>query len=642
MSRYNSRSEVDFDARYDDRRGSRRDSDIAFRTGSGAPPVRERERETVIIKEREEADRRIPAFLREDYGRTDAGAMVLRARDREDVTYTPPAPRRRRSSTPEKREREEIIIRRDERSDSRPPAPRQRPREVSREREEIIIRRDERSDSRPPAPRSRPREVSREREEIIIRRDERSQSRGPPPRRERERSREREEIIIRRDERDDYPPPRRSTTAPIRDTVEREEIIIRRDERDTRSRIDDDLISHRSYRPPPPPVRNEVDRQEIIIRREEIDDRSRAPPPPRSRYDDSLALARPISHERSRGRSHSSGSEDEIIIRRDEGRDARGRDTSRQEIIIRRSSHSRSPSPTASVSTRRAPVPEPTPAPPPIVYAPQIHQEVITHHRHIDHGYEVRQPVYAPPRLPSPPAPPAPPPPAPVRERSEERIEIRRSDTRNGRREEEDIIISRNERSQSVGPPARRPEREEFREEIDYSSSRRAGWEERNISEEAEYYNDRALSRGYPGEAYRGATRDWGLVDIPPGTKRVRMDGAGGGGQEISWKRYDGDRRAKYLPDGDLDEGYTTDPGRPTPRPIRAPEPEPEPPTIGPRYGARRDPRDGLWTEITKDLVVKEAIKEMGYEYEETEDYYYIFKYMQYVSCLEFQVGFRY
>lgn len=110
------------------------------------------------------------------------------------------------------------------------------------------------------------------------------------------------------------------------------------------------------------------------------------------------------------------------------------------------------------------------------------------------------------------------------------------------------------------------------------------------------------------------------------------MDGAGGGAQEISWKRYDGDRRAQFYPDGE-DEGYTTDPQRPAPRPMRQPEPEPEPPTIGPRYGARRDPKDGLWTEITKDLVVKEAIKEMGYEYEETDDYYYIFKYMQYVSA---------
>lgn len=647
MSRYNSRTEVDVDARHDDRRsnyGGRRhddrfEADINFRTGSGALPTRERE--SIVIKERDEV--RTPAFLREDYGQTTAGAMVLRARDREDVIY---APRRQRSPSP-RQERDEIIIRREERSESRPPAPRARPREQSREREEIIIRRDERSDSRPPAPRYRGRDQEVEREEIIIRREE-------------------------RDDRDSYAPPRRSTTAPPREVErEREEIIIRRDEIDSRSRIDDDLRSQRSYRPPPPPSRNDYDREEIIIRREkpEVDDRSYRPPPPpsrnevdrqeiiirreqqdpdnrsrvtRSRYEEDMSLTRPISHERARGRSHSSASEDEIIIRREQ-RDDRGRESTRQEIIIRKTSRSRSPSPTASVSTRAPPAPMPAPEPQ-VIYAPQIHQEVITHHRHIDHGYEVqlpprRQPVYS--RPPSPPSPPPPPPlaPASVREQSEERIEIRRSETRNGRNENEntEIIISRKERSESRGPPpSRARERSvDFREEIDYSSSRGRDWEQRNISEEAEYYNDRAVSRGYPGEAYHGATRDWGLVDVPPGTRRVRMDGAGGGAQEVSWQRYNGNRRAKFLPNADMDEGYTSDPGRPMPRSIREPEPQPEP-VIANRFGARRDPRDRLWTEVTKDLVVKEAILEMGYEYQEDEQHYYIFKYMQYVSAARF------
>lgn len=561
MPRYDSRSEVDIDERRSTYGGGRsryedRETDINFRSGSGALP-RERERTSVIIKERDEVDRRgsTPAFLRDDYGQTDAGAMVLRARDREDVTY---APRRRRDPSPEKVEREEIIIRRDERSDPRPPAPRPaRRREESREREEIIIRRDERSSSVPPAPaprpRQRPREEEREREEIIIRRDERSDSRPEPPRsrrgreesydqeeiiirrdersqsrgpryRDRSASREREEIIIRRNEVDDYAPPRRSTTAPIRDEREREEIIIRRTEDDTRSR--------RSYQPPPPPPPEvNTDRQEIIIRRDNVESEGRARAPPRRRYEDDYALSRPVSHERSRARSYSDD-EDEIIIRRDE-RQGRSGDRTRQEIIIRRSSTSRSPSPTASVSTRAPTMVAPPPPEPQVIYAPQIHQEVITHHRHVDHGYEIqlpprREPVYS--RPPSPPSPPPPPPPAP-RERSEERIEIRRSETRNGERETEDIIISRNDRSVSRGPPPeRRVERDDF--EIDYRR------------------------------------------------------------QEDTYRE----------------------------------------PTIGARYGNRRDYKDGLWTEVTKDLVLKEAIQEMGYEYEETEEFYYIFKYMQYVS----------
>jgi len=35
-----------------------------------------------------------------------------------------------------------------------------------------------------------------------------------------------------------------------------------------------------------------------------------------------------------------------------------------------------------------------------------------------------------------------------------------------------------------------------------------------------------------------------------------------------------------------------------------------------------------LWTEITKDLVTREAIEYCGYAYEETEFFYYIFEYL--------------
>ena len=493
MSRYTSRSEVDID-RYDDRRsrGGRnydeRETDITFRRGAA---VKERDRESVAT----------PAFLRDDYGQTTAGPMVLRARDREDVTYAPS--RRHRSVSPQRKEREEIIIR-GERSESRPAAPR---RAREEDREEIIIRREEREHSRP-APRRR-RAESVDREEIIIRRDERSDSR--PPARRREASREREEIIIRRDEKESTPARR----AP-REERERDEVIIRREERERYE--------------PPPPARTETDRQEIIIRRDKVEDE-----PPRRRREDDLALSRPKSHERARGRSYSSASEEEIIIRRDQREGRRGEET-RQEIIIRKTSRSRSrsPSPAFSVSTRPPPVELP---PRPVVYAPEIHQEVITHHRHVDHGYEVRAPQYREPvreRTPvysrQPSLSPPPPAPMPPREESEERIEIRRTETRNGRSENQEIVVSRRDRSQSA-PPARR-ERESL---------------------ELDIYRER---------------------EVEPA------------------------------------------------------------PTIGARWGARHDPRDRLWTEVTKDLVVKEAIREMGYEFEETDDYYYIFKYMEYVSSL--------
>jgi len=38
--------------------------------------------------------------------------------------------------------------------------------------------------------------------------------------------------------------------------------------------------------------------------------------------------------------------------------------------------------------------------------------------------------------------------------------------------------------------------------------------------------------------AYSGATQDWAIVDVPPGTERVRMDGVSGGSEEITWPRY--------------------------------------------------------------------------------------------------------
>ena len=451
--------------------------------------------EIVKIRSRSRSrDRSPPAFLRPDYGRTAAGPMVLRVREREEVEF---APRRRRSPSPEPervKEREEIIIRRDE-SDSRERLP-------------------------PPAP-------------------------LPPPPAE-----SREEIIIRRDDRD-------------------------RDDR---------------YGLRPPPRDFERDREEIIIRRTDDD---REPRYERRRDYDDYALARPKSHERERSRIGRGGESDEIIIRRDEREGGRGGDREREEIIIRRN-ESRSPSP------------------PPFIRPPPIHQEVITHHRHIDHGYETARPG-PPSRAPSPP-------------REEERIEIRRQGERNGRPYEEDIIIDRNETSNRAlapyrpppepiyepPPPGRRPLPRDYRDERDFRA-------------EADYYNDAAMARAYPGEAYRGATRDWAIVDVPPGTQRVRMDGVGGGEQEITWQRYNGVRRSQFHPDGDDRDGYGG--GQLT---------RPYPDTggqLGARYGNPPNAKDRLWTEITKDLVVKEAIKEMGYEFEETEDFYYVFKFLGYVRA---------
>lgn len=141
-----------------------------------------------------------------------------------------------------------------------------------------------------------------------------------------------------------------------------------------------------------------------------------------------------------------------------------------------------------------------------------------------------------------------------------------------------------------------------------------------DVREEAAYYN-RIATEGAPmGEAYNGHTRDWTIVDVPPGTKRVTMDGIGGASQEISWQRYNGVRRSKFIPSNDEYESE--------------PQPSSSQGNVARRYVGIKDKRDELWTEITKDLVCKEAIEKAGYEYEETEHFYYVFAYLRYVSRL--------
>ena len=570
----------------------------------------ERRAET-LVKEREPAPasgaggRRQPEFLREDYGRTTAGPLVVRRKEvveeeeeEEEQVRAPPRPRSNRGYE------EEIVFREREgpaRARSRPAPTR---RGGSEEKVDIKIRREEAPAPAAPPPRREYRE--KDVEEITFRRGGGDRPREAGRERERERPREVEREEVRFVE-TTSPPPR----APHRGRDEKREVDIDIDIRDRQGRapyrgredyreretIDIDIRQDRS-RPPPrrDPSRGPVvarDREEWIVRRP----RTPSPPPPPPR------------------------------------------DFEREEIIIRRKERSVSPSPV------RAPTPPPPPPPDPIVRPPII-QEVITHHRVIDHGVErARSPTPPPP----PPAPPSPP-----REENLE-IEIKRQGTRNGRPYEEDIIFEQDlreggARSRSRAPPAAR-ERSLSRsttarrgQSIGPPARSRYDYDD-PVSAEAEYYNRKIRERGYPGEAYQGATRDWGLVDIPPGTEKVRMDGAGGGAQEITWQRYNGERQGRFL-SGDRDYrspefGAERD---------RLPPPAPAaPPSTrggeerstevriterrideGTRTGGGRT-RDKMWTEITKDLVIREAVEECGYEYEETGDFFYVMEYLRYV-----------
>ena len=193
------------------------------------------------------------------------------------------------------------------------------------------------------------------------------------------------------------------------------------------------------------------------------------------------------------------------------------------------------------------------------------------------------------------------------------------SETRNGREVlEEEIIIKERETSDHgreadlAVPPVRRRSRSRSHDGRRHGA--RADFDIR-VQEEADYYALRNAERSHLGEAHHGHTRDWEIVDVPPGTERVLMNGIGGAVEEVTWQRYNGVRRSEFIPNASKElETYEDDR------------------TGG---GVALIPHSGfnrsMWTEITKDLVVKEAIEEVGYEFEETEFFFYVMEYLRYV-----------
>ncbi|KAI7570003.1 hypothetical protein KC317_g2844, partial [Hortaea werneckii] len=605
------------------------------------PPAPVKERDTVVSDRRtERPSPRMPDFMREDYGKSNAGPMVLRREERDDDMYSR-APTRRRSM---------------ETVRSRPPPPRE---------EELVIRERDRN---PPYPRS-----ERGDPDVVFR--ERARSRGPPPS---ERPRQEDidiDIDINRGESRSRAPPR--SEAPSRS--------------DIRERDIEEIRFRRGGGDRPPPPRTEIDREEVRYT-------ERHSPPPRSEYQprgrgrEDIDIDIDIhNHERSRPpprqRSMSRGTllrkeHEEWVIRRQKEREPSPppppRDYEKEEIVIRRRERSPTPEPPP-----KEPTPEPSPPPPPPpepVYRPPIIQEVITHHRHYDHGVERV-------RSPSPPPAPSPPPPPPPQEREEDlEVAIHRQGIRNGRPYDEnidiDIDLHRN-RSRSRAP-SRAPPRAQGGELVRRPRSPSAGPPvSRNqryddeVAAEAGYYNRKVRERAYPGEAWDGATRDWGLVDVPPGTERVRMDGKGGGRQDIYWERYNGERKGKFYAG---DRVYESEFGNGLPAPAPPPAPLPPPSrerqkggndididiNISHEEGRRRQQerdrhhhhhphhhdeiriserriqdethrgktKDKMWTEITKDLVIREAVEEMGYEFEETEEFFYVIEYLKYEDVL--------
>lgn len=162
------------------------------------------------------------------------------------------------------------------------------------------------------------------------------------------------------------------------------------------------------------------------------------------------------------------------------------------------------------------------------------------------------------------------------------------------------------------------------------------------VEEEAEYITSKIDSRGKMGEAWGGATKDWTIVDVPPGTERVKMDGVGGGSAEVTWQRYNGVRRSKFIPerDGAPVSAPSPAPALPSPRESRDRlsvqvydrETEIDIEKTKDRRSRPSQKRNEMWTEITKDLVTRDAIIELGYDFEETEYFFYIMQYLKYVG----------
>ena len=313
------------------------------------------------------------------------GSVRSRSLEEEDTTYS-----RRRSKPIEHEEvREEVVYR-----------PR-RDRNRDRDRDRDYVR-EEITEEWIPVPRDPP-VVAREVEEWRF---------APKPR-ERRRDVVDETVIIKQRERERSPEPAREEVINIRERdvsrkLRDEEINIREYQRERPRDYSEEEIRIRQRERP-----NDYHEEDVRIRERETDrgyrdeeiriserdrgsgyrdeeirisERDRGP----GYRDEEIRIQertredrreRPseVSSDHTRRAPRDDYDEEEIIIKRNEREGTSGRT---DEIVIRRKERSISPAP--------APAPAPSPPPPPPelepIRAPPIHREIITHHRHIDHG----------------------------------------------------------------------------------------------------------------------------------------------------------------------------------------------------------------------------------------------------------------
>lgn len=250
-----------------------------------------------------------------------------------------------------------------------------------------------------------------------------------------------------------------------------------------------------------------------------------------------------------------------------------------------------------------------------------IHHNLVKRHMHSPEGYHIPRPP-RPPRAPSP----------------EVSFEKPRKDTSRGTSHEEVLVEERGgsepptlargppaepsfrQRQEDFSIPRSRPrsierEKEIFIHEVTPNGGRML--DEREVVEEV-YSRPRELERPIRESTPKMAGEDWAIVSAAPKADREAiLDDIPQGGKEPLTK----DRKPKFTISEERHSESDPDFARGK---------------VGRRYIGMKDQRDGLWTEITKDLVVREAIEKSGYEYEETVSSYYVFSYLQFedVSAL--------
>lgn len=426
------------------RRDREIEEDVEFRRRRSIPPPVE-ELERLDLRERPPRD-----FMRESYGPPrETNAMVIgRPRDEvdeipreaeRDGKYMRPPRERRRYRAREIDEEELIIDERDMRGDgrhrserhlveddiairhrervprrgyesegevgqrerfnearegtyARRSVPRRKPRYSEEEIEEFIVDESEMERPRPRRSRAEPRSDRRKSFEAFVLGDD---EQDPPARRKSHGDRViEEELIIEEGERE-RPRARRSREKPSckeeiimkwrdrpsPDEIDEDEIVFRERRRHGRRSPSDPRLSRKQLGSGPSDKEAESpgeeirirerarsrsrgaedeEQEEIIIRRRERDRRRRAA--------EELAL---IREEREMNRRRAAEEDEELIIRHKE-RDRRRGDFEDDEIMLRKNK-SRSPPRDRSTSLKS-------------IHVPPIHQDVIMHHRHIDHG----------------------------------------------------------------------------------------------------------------------------------------------------------------------------------------------------------------------------------------------------------------